>query len=135
MLSTMTDREKRVFETYQRLTHLSRQRGWSFRSGRRTSQRLLRSVLDVESHLKQARRDSAAFRAVRSQIEAFLLSPFGVFLRRHAHEMAREFPARSRPKAVANTKSYDSSIYGKRGSLAKFSAKPINLATKRALGL
>jgi hypothetical protein len=133
MRNAMTEHETTIIETYRRVINTLRHRHLSNCDVQRLPRSLLDDVLWLESELRHARGDSGEFRRTRAQIEEFLLSSYGVILRREAHRSAQQHP-RPHPQGLSNTKSPDSTPYGKRGFLAKFNAKPINKDTKRALG-
>src|SRR2546425_167235 len=99
----MTENETIVIETYRRVINTLRHRHLSNCEVQRLPRSLLEDVLWLESELRHSRSDSAEFRRARVQIEAFLLSSYGVTVRREAHRSALEHP-RPHPQGLSNTK-------------------------------
>ena len=130
----MTEQEATITATFRRVIDTLRHRHLLNCDIQRLPRSLFDDVLWLESELRHARGGSDEFRRTRAQIEEFLLSAYGIILRREAHRCAQQHP-QPRPNRLSNPKSPDSTPLGKGGFLAKFNAKPINKDTKRALGL
>ena len=93
---------------------------------------LLRGILDIQRMLPSLQLTSARSCQLRRQVDGFFSSPIG---KRYALAAktwgGRPFKPRHRPKR--GKKPNTSSLYGKKGRFAMFSASPVNSDTRRAL--
>ena len=129
---TVKQREKLIRAKFLRVKQLAQQDGRTRALTNAKGFELLRGILDIHRMLPSLQLTSARSCQLRRQIDGFFSSPIG---KRYAIAAkawgGRPFKPRHRSKR--GKRPNNSSLYGKKGRFAMFSARPINTDTRRAL--